>query len=105
MSGKVSGTPGAILLGPKGHLLLEEGLIRAQRHVHLSPDDATSYGVKAGDAMDLHIQHPTCGLVMQDVIARVDPLFRCEVHIDSDEGNACHLPSATGLRLVRAGAS
>lgn len=105
MSGKISGTPGAILLGPKGHLLLKEGIIRAQRHVHLSPDDAAAYGVQAGDAMDLHIQHPTCPMVMQGVMVRVDPLFRCEIHIDSDEGNACHLPTATGLRLVKAGAS
>jgi putative phosphotransacetylase len=103
MSGKITGTPGAILLGPKGHLLLEEGIIRAQRHVHLSPEDAAAYGVSAGDAMDLHIEHATCPLVMQGVIARVDPAFRCEVHIDSDEGNACHLPTASGLRLVKAG--
>lgn len=103
MSGKVEGTPGAILLGPKGHLLLEEGIIRAQRHVHLSPADAHAYGVVAGDSMDLHIEHPTCPLVMQGVIARIDPRFRCEVHIDSDEGNACNLQTATGLRLVKAG--
>ena len=103
MSGDIDGTPGCIVMGPRGHLLLEQGVIRAQRHVHMSPEDAAAYGVQAGDALGLEITHPRCSVTLADVIARVDPAFKLEVHIDSDEGNACDLPGATGVRLVKSG--
>lgn len=101
MSGKVDGTPGCIVMGPKGHIVLGEGVIRAMRHVHMSPADAEHYGVQTGDSMDLVVEHPTCAMVVGGVVARVDPSFKLEVHLDSDEGNACDLPGATGLRLIR----
>ncbi|MBK9118454.1 MAG: phosphate propanoyltransferase [Phycisphaerales bacterium] len=101
MSGKIEGTPGCILLGPRGHLVLEQGVIRAQRHVHMAPSDAADYGVAHGAGLDLVIEHPTCGLRLGGVMVRVDPRFKLEVHLDSDEGNACDLPGATGVRLER----
>lgn len=101
MSGKIDGTPGGIIMGPKGHIVLEQGIIRAMRHVHMAPADAERYGVQTGDAMDLVIEHPSCATVLGGVVARVDPSFKLEVHVDSDEGNACDLPNATGMRLVR----
>ena len=100
MSGNLEGTPGCIVMGPKGHLVLEQGVIRARRHVHMSPEDAAHYGVQAGDAMDLIVEHPSCPAVIGGVMVRVDPRFKLEVHIDSDEGNACDLPGATGLKLM-----
>ena len=102
MSGVLDGTPGCIVMGPKGHLVLEQGVIRAMRHVHMAPADAAAYGVQAGDKLDLEIDHPTCPGVLGGVVARVSPKFKLEVHIDSDEGNACDLPGATGMRLKRA---
>lgn len=101
MSGKVDGTPGCIVLGPRGHLVLEQGVIRARRHVHMSPADAEHYGVQTGDELELRIAHPSCPVTLGGVVARVDGRARLEVHIDSDEGNACDLPGATGLELVR----
>ncbi len=103
MSGDIDGTPGCIVMGPKGHIVLERGVIRAQRHAHLSPADAEYYGVRTGDALDLVIEHPTCPVTFGGVIARVDPRFKLEVHLDSDEGNACDLPGATAVRLARPG--
>lgn len=103
MSGRTSGTPGCLLVGPKGHLWLEEGVIRAQRHVHMSPDDAVQYGVAQGDDLDLVVEHPTCPLTMHGIKVRVDPSFKLEVHVDTDEGNACDLPNATSVRLVKPG--
>jgi putative phosphotransacetylase len=99
MSGRIEGTPGCIVMGPRGHLVLEHGVIRAQRHVHMSPADAAHYGVDSGDALELVVDHPTCPVVLGEVVARVSPAFRLEVHIDSDEGNACDLPGATGVTL------
>jgi putative phosphotransacetylase len=101
MSGKIESTPGCIVMGPKGHLVLEQGVIRAQRHVHMSPSDTEFYGVQAGDVMDLIVDHPTCSLTMGGIVVRVNARFKLEVHIDSDEGNACDLPGATGLRLMK----
>lgn len=103
MSGKLEGTPGCIVMGPRGHFELARGVIRAQRHVHLCPGEAEHYGVQHGDEMELTVQHPSCAVTLRGIVARVDPRYRQEVHIDSDEGNACDLPGATGLRLARAG--
>lgn len=100
MSGDVKGTPGCIVMGPQGHIVLEEGVIRAKRHVHMSPQDAQAYGVKGGDPMVLDI-YSSCPIQLRDVIARVDPAFKLEVHIDTDEGNACDLPNATHVELYR----
>lgn len=101
MSGNVQGTPGVIVMGPKGHIVLEEGVIRAQRHVHMSPDDAKYYGVKQGDMMRLRIDS-SCPITLEEVVCRVDPAFKLEVHIDTDEGNACDLTNAKHVELVRA---
>jgi len=101
MSGNIDGTPGCIVMGPKGHIVLDKGVIRAQRHVHMSPVDADHYGVQSGDMVDLVVEHPTCPLTICGIVVRVRPRYKLEVHIDTDEGNACDLSGATGLRLVK----
>ena len=98
ISGNHDNTPGCILVGPHGALTLRQGVIRAERHVHMHPDDASRYGVADGDHMKLRIDGP-CGLTFDRV--RVDKRVKLEVHIDTDEGNACHLPSATKIELIR----
>lgn len=101
MSGDVKGTPGCIVLGPKGHVELKEGVIRALRHVHMNPGDASYYGVRNGDKMLLKVESG-CPMVFDNVVARVDPAFKLEVHIDTDEGNACDLPNARSVELMKA---
>jgi putative phosphotransacetylase len=54
MSGDIDGTPGAYIMGPKGMLEMKNGVIRAARHVHMSPEDAKFYGVKHLDKIGLH---------------------------------------------------
>src|SRR5258705_9002702 len=90
LSGNIKGTLGCMLMGPAGFFEMPEGVIRALRHVHMSPADAAYYGVKAGDDMNLKIGG-SCGLSLDKMLARVDPSFKLEVHIDTDEGNACNL--------------
>jgi putative phosphotransacetylase len=101
MSGNVKGTPGCIVFGPKGHFEMKEGVIRAVRHAHLGTKDAEYYGVKTGDKMLLRVES-SCPMTFDNVVARVDPAFKLEVHIDTDEGNACDLPNATKVELVKA---
>lgn len=99
-SGSIKGTPGCMLMGPAGFFEMKEGVIRAARHAHMHPQDAEFYGVKNGDAMKLKIGGE-CGLILDRMLCRVDPSFKLEVHIDTDEGNACNLQPNTPCELVR----
>lgn len=99
-SGKISGTPGCVLVGPAGVVELHEGVIRAERHVHMSLKDAEHYGVKNGDRMNLRIES-TCSITFEDLLVRADATSKLEVHIDTDEGNACDLDHATKIELQK----
>jgi putative phosphotransacetylase len=99
-SGDIKGTLGCMLMGPAGFFEMEQGVIRALRHAHMSPVDAEFYGVKAGDEMKLKIGGP-CGLYLDKMLCRVDKSFKLEVHIDTDEGNACNLQPDTPCELIK----
>ena len=79
---------------------MSQGVIRAMRHVHMHPSDAEFYGVKPGGEMKLKIGGP-CGLFLDKMLVRVDPSFKLEVHIDTDEGNAADLDHARRVELFR----
>jgi putative phosphotransacetylase len=100
LSGNIQGTPGCMLMGPAGFLEMKEGVIRALRHVHMSPEDAACYAVKNGDNMRLRVGGG-CGVTFERLLVRVDPSFRLEVHIDTDEGNACDLRPDTPCELLK----
>ncbi|MCD8482945.1 MAG: phosphate propanoyltransferase [Verrucomicrobia bacterium] len=99
-SGDIKGTPGCMLMGPAGFFEMEEGVIRAAPHAHLSPEDAAYYGVKAGDMMKLRVGGDL-GMTFDRMLARVDPSFKLEVHIDTDEGNACGLGPDVEVELLK----
>jgi propanediol utilization protein len=98
-SGNIQGTPGCVLVGPKGVVELQEGVIRAARHVHMNNRDTEFYGVKNGDFMKLRIESPQSTVVFEDLLVRADATSKLEVHIDTDEGNACYLDGATKVEL------
>lgn len=88
LSGDVSGTPGVTLIGPAGTVTLNQGVIAAQRHIHLTPEDARNFGVK--DKQVVKLQTFTARpVIFQDVAVRVSPDFASYVHLDYDEANAC----------------
>jgi len=99
-SGDIKGTLGGMLMGPAGFFEMESGIIRALRHVHMSPTDADYYGVKPGDWMKLKIGGD-CGITLDRMLCRVDKSFKLEVHIDTDEGNACNLQPETPCELIK----
>jgi propanediol utilization protein len=100
ISGNHEGTPGCTVLGPKGAIHLSSGVIRAERHVHMSNEDMAYYGVKDGGYMKLNIEGP-CGVMFDRLRVRYHPKVILEVHIDTDEGNACDLETATRMELLK----
>jgi len=87
-SGQVDGTPGCILVGPKGEVEIKEGVIIADRHIHMSPEDAQVFNVKDSDRVSVHIDGAR-ELTFHNVLVRVKSSFVLEFHIDTDEANAC----------------
>jgi propanediol utilization protein len=100
ISGDHEGTAGATILGPRGAIHINKGVIRAERHAHMSTEDMNYYGVKDGDYMKLKIEGP-CGVTFDRLKVRYHPKVILEVHIDTDEGNACDLESATKIELTK----
>jgi propanediol utilization protein len=99
-SGDHRDTPGIYLQGPKGILELKAGVIRAERHVHVGDADCRYYGVKDGDRVNLRI-HSDCPTTLEGLLVRHSPKFKLEVHLDTDEGNACNLTKASKVELIK----
>ena len=100
-SGELSGTASATIIGPRGAVYLKDGVIRANRHLHLSADDAAYYGIKDNDLVDIRISGPK-GLTFNNVQVRVSPGYRSEMHVDTDDGNAADIVNGTMAEIVDA---
>jgi len=93
-SGDLAGSPGLTLVGPAGRREIPQGVICALRHIHMSPEDALSLGVKDRDVCMIRVEGER-GLIFGDVLVRVHPDFRLSMHVDTDEANAAHI--STGM--------
>ena len=98
-SGDLAGTPGIVIEGPVGSVSLQRGVICALRHIHMSPADADVLGLKNHDEVAVVVMAGKRRLIFGDVIVRVSPAFRLELHLDSDEGNAAGLSSGSEVLL------
>jgi acetate kinase len=98
-SGDLAGTPGIVIEGPMGSVSLQRGVICALRHIHMSPADAEVLGLKNHDKVAVVVMAGKRRLIFGDVIVRVSPSFRLELHLDSDEGNAAGLSSGAEVLL------
>lgn len=98
-SGDVSGSAAGILIGPCGTVVLEEGILVAKRHIHLTPQDARHFGVQDKQIVKLQM-FTGRPLTFDDVQVRVSDEFASFAHLDFDEANACMWkPGALG-RIV-----
>lgn len=99
-SGDLKGSPGLTIVGPKGSVKIDCGVIAACRHIHMTPKDAAEYGVK-----DKDVVHVRCsgerGLIFDNVLIRVHDNFQLEMHIDTDEGNAAMLKTGAQIELIK----
>ncbi|MFC1534943.1 acetate/propionate family kinase [Thermodesulfobacteriota bacterium] len=98
-SGDLEGTPGIILEGPEGICEISEGVICALRHIHATPEDALSFGLKDRDISMVKVEGERT-LVFGDVLVRVSPDFSLNMHIDTDEANSASINTGMTGDLV-----
>ena len=101
-SGDIAGSAPIALVGPAGALFLKEGCIVAARHIHMSPADARSAGVKDGDYVRVRADNER-GTIFDHVKVRVDDSFTLEMHIDTDEANGAGLHQGDCVRMLKGG--
>jgi len=89
-SGDVAGSPGCKLVGPKGEVEINEGVIVAKRHIHITPEDAEKYGVSDKQIIQVKVDGDR-SLIFDEVVVRVSPDFATYMHLDYDEYNASAL--------------
>ena len=87
-SGDVANSPGCVLIGPKGTVTIPQGIIAAQRHIHMTPEDASRFHVTDKQVVSLKT-FTGRPLVFEDVLVRVSKDYATYVHLDYDEANAC----------------
>jgi len=97
-SGDVGGSAPVAIVGPKGAVFLEEGCIIAARHLHMQPGDAAAAGLHDGDAISVNVGGER-GLTLDRVKIRVDESYTLEMHIDTDEANACNIRTGDCVRV------
>lgn len=99
MSGDVKGTGAITIKGPAGEVTIEEGVIAAMRHIHMTPEDAEKMGLKDGQNVSVKVETER-GVIFNETVLRVSPKFATAMHIDTDEANAVALPrEAYGIIL------
>lgn len=87
-SGDIKGSGSCKLVGPKGELTIEEGVIVAKRHIHMTPEDAAELGVEDKQIVEVEVKSEGRALTFGDVVVRVSPKYALAMHIDTDEANA-----------------
>ncbi len=99
-SGNVAGSEKLVLVGPKGCVYLKEGVIIANRHIHLTPEYAHANGIKDNDYVDVEVEgvKPT---KFYDVQVRVRDDFNAEMHIDTDDANSAGLKNGSVVRIIK----
>jgi putative phosphotransacetylase len=98
-SGDLAGSAPIALVGPKGAIYLKEGCIVAARHIHMTPEEAGAAGLKDGDYVTVRMGNER-GAVLDKVKIRVDKSFDLEMHIDTDEANACQVKQGDTAQII-----
>lgn len=100
MSGDLRGTPGITLIGPYGSILLMQGVIIAQRHIHMTTEDAVCLGVADGDQVAIQVSGLRGG-TYANVAIRADSNSALECHLDAEEANAMNLTATSTITIVK----
>ena len=100
-SGEIEGSEKIVIVGPKGSVYLKEGVIIANRHIHLTPEFAQSHDLKDGDWVDVLCHGKEKTTKFYDVQIRVREDFNVEMHIDTDDANACGLKNGEKVKIIK----
>ncbi|MFZ5949245.1 MAG: phosphate propanoyltransferase [Candidatus Rifleibacteriota bacterium] len=98
-SGDTAGTPGCIVIGPKGAVTLKEGVIVASRHLHISDKDAEKFGLKDMDRISIKSNGPK-SVVFNNVLVRASNKFALDFHLDTDEANAAGIKNGDMVEII-----
>lgn len=99
-SGSLDGTPGIKLVGPKGEVELQKGLIAAARHIHMHTTDAKEFGVEDQQLVKIKTFGERA-IVFENVLIRVNENFALEMHVDIEEGNAAGVANFDLVELIK----
>jgi putative phosphotransacetylase len=100
LSGDLQGTPGITIIGPKGSVQIKDGLIVAQRHIHMTPEDAKHFGVADGQFVSIEVHGPRGG-ILKNVAVRANDASQLECHLDIEEANALNVNSNTKITIIK----
>jgi len=100
LSGDLKGSAPITIIGPKGVVELQEGCIRAMRHIHMNSQEAKFFGFKDGDSVKLRVGGPS-SVTFENVIVRVNDKTRLEVHLDTDEGNVADINCGQEVEIIK----
>ncbi|PAB59222.1 phosphate propanoyltransferase [Anaeromicrobium sediminis] len=99
-SGDIEGSPGVKIVGPKGEVTIDKGVIAAARHIHMHTSDAEAIGVSDRDLVKVKVEGKR-GLIFENVLARVHEEFKLEFHVDIEEGNAAGIKNGQELEIIK----
>lgn len=100
LSGDLEDTPGLTIIGPKGSVILEKGVIVAQRHIHMNPKQALDYGLKDGQVVSVMVSGIR-GAILQNMLIRADEKGYLDCHIDMEEANALGLKNGSKVTIIK----
>lgn len=100
LSGDLHGTPGITVVGPKGTVQTTEGVIAAQRHIHMTPENAKCLGVHDGQIVSIKVEGPRGG-IYDNVAVRANDASNLECHLDIEEANAMNINSLTKIKIIK----
>lgn len=100
LSGDLHDTPGLTIIGPKGSVILDKGVIVAQRHIHMNPSQAEAYGVEDGQVVSVMVNGMR-GAILQNMLIRADEKGYLDCHIDMEEANALGLKNGSKVTIIK----
>ncbi|MCT4543248.1 MAG: phosphate propanoyltransferase [Vallitalea sp.] len=100
LSGDLYGSPGITLVGPKGSVRIDEGLVVAQRHIHMNCEDAQYFGVSDGQVVSIEINGSRGG-IYNNVAIRANDTSVLECHVDTEEANAMNINSLSKIKIIK----
>jgi len=87
-SGQIKDSGACKIIGPNGEVTIDEGVIIAKRHIHMTTADATEFGTVDKQIVSVKINSDGRSLIFDDVVVRVSDSYALAMHIDTDESNA-----------------